>query len=443
MSLLAVHGEALAQAKPEEPAPLPSLPATTAGGDPGTVAPTPSAPAAAPAQVAEEPSRSASPAAPATVVPETPPASATAGSSAMVTPFGYVEASFAWNGNRPSNGVTAYRGFDNRHASFMLQNAVLGANAQAGSLLSARVALQVGTMPASYYLAEPLRPGSSSVATSDATYWRHVQEAFLQADAPVGKGLRFQLGTYLSPVGFESVQIKENPNWSHSNLFFGLPYYHTGLRVSYPFTDKLRVTAGVFNGWNSVIDNNEAKSVELSAEYEDKENGILVDAVYLGGVERPDGAPEGPAWRHLFDASGKVDVTDFLTLAAHANYGFERNRFGTASWWAAALYAKVSIVRGVRIALRGDRFHEHLATAASGTSSPVFWGGAEWVTSGTATLEAQPFDNLVVRLEGRHDVAEVPLYYKGGVAGDGSDRAPFLANARTQTTATLGATVWF
>ena len=35
--------------KPEEPAPLPSLPAITAGGDPGTVAPTPSAPAAAPA----------------------------------------------------------------------------------------------------------------------------------------------------------------------------------------------------------------------------------------------------------------------------------------------------------------------------------------------------------------------------------------------------------
>jgi hypothetical protein len=203
------------------------------------------------------------------------------------------------------------------------------------------------------------------------------------------------------------------------------------------------VTSGVFNGWNSVVDNNEAKSVELSAEYEDKESGILVDAVYLGGVERPDGAPEGPGWRHLFDASGKVDVTDFLTLAAHADYGFEPNRFGTASWWAAAFYAKVSIVRGVRVALRGDRFHEHLATAASGASSPIFWGGAEWVTSGTATLEVQPFDNLVVRLEGRHDVAEAPLFYKGDVAGDGSDKTPFLANARTQTTGTLGATVWF
>lgn len=359
-----------------------------------------------------------------------------------VVPYGYVEAAFAWNLNRPSNGITAYRGFDNRHATFLLQNAVLGANATSGPV-SARLALQVGAMPASYYGAEPDRPGAGGVAASNAALWRYLQEAFVTYEAPVGRGLRFQLGLYASPVGYESIPIKDNWTWSHSNLFFGLPFYHTGLRVSYPVTDELTVYTAVFNGWNSVVDNNEAKSVEASVEYKTKDDRALVDVMYLGGIERPSGAPEGPAWRHLFDANARVEVTKSFGVIGHADYGFESNRFGTARWWAAALYTRVSFTPRLRLVLRADRFHEHLATGARGTSNPIFWGGAEWVRSGTATFEVKPHENLLVRLEGRHDVAEQPLYYGRDVRGDGTTIAPFVPNGRTQTTITLGASAWF
>lgn len=358
-----------------------------------------------------------------------------------LAPFGWIETAFSWNFNRPSNGITAYRGFDNRHSTFVIQNAVLGANASQGPF-SARVALQVGTMPAAYVgNNEPVHPGGGTVAPSDGTYWRYLQEAFVSYDTGLGRGLRLQLGLYTSPIGYESVAVKDNWHWSHGNLFFGLPYYHTGLRASYPVTDTVTVNAAVVNGWNSIVDNNEAKSVESSVEY--KGEHVQLEALYFGGVERASGAPEGPWWRHLFDVNAKVDATSFLSFIGEANYGIEPNRFGAARWWAGALHARASLVDKVRFAVRADHFHEDLATGVRGASSPIFWGGAAWVESGTATLEVQPHDHVVVRLDGRHDIAEAPLFFGRNVAGDGSAAAPFVANARTQTTVTLGATAWF
>jgi hypothetical protein len=38
---------------------------------------------------------------------------------------GYVEALYQWNFNSPSNGITNYRGFDNRHNTFTVSNIAL------------------------------------------------------------------------------------------------------------------------------------------------------------------------------------------------------------------------------------------------------------------------------------------------------------------------------
>src|SRR5262245_23384334 len=47
---------------------------------------------------------------------------------------GYVELNYSYNFGRPENGVTNYRGFDNRHDSFTLSNAMLGATVEYQSL---------------------------------------------------------------------------------------------------------------------------------------------------------------------------------------------------------------------------------------------------------------------------------------------------------------------
>lgn len=391
------------------------------------------------------PSETAAPPIPSTPQPvEAPAAPARSeGPTLKVTPIGYVEAHYAHNFNRPSNGITNYRGFDNRHNSFTLANAALGANADYGPV-TARLILQIGSTPSTYYLGEPTLAGAGGANASSAELWKYLQEANVSWKAPAGRGLLLQMGLFPSPIGYEVFAVKDNWNYSRSNLFFGLPYYHTGLRATYEWTDELSTTLSIFNGWNTVVDSNEEKSLQTNVTYK-VPSKLLVQVLYFGGVERPSGArPEGPYWRHHVDAFAQYDATTWLSLAGQADYGWEPNRIGMARWVAGALYARIKPVERVYVALRGDRFHEHLATDGGGRSSaPIFWGGVEWVSSATATLDVRPSDHLSARLEYRHDMADTPLYFGRNVQGDGSTTAPYVANARTQDTLLLGATAWF
>ncbi len=425
--------------------------ATTGQVDPTPpVAPAPTTPPPPPIDATVVPAPARSPSAPPsepkdpTVTPGTTPAPSGDDDKPLLklTPLGYVEALYSYNFNRPSNGITNFRGFDNRHNTFTLSNVALGANAEVGPVTT-RLILQYGSTGSTYYLGEPTRAGSGGANGSSSELWKYVQEANVAWKAPVGRGLVIQLGLVPSPIGYETFAVKDNWNWSRSNLFFGFPFYHTGIRASYEWTDALSMTFGVFNGWNSVVDNNEEKSFQATVAYKIPDK-LLVQALYFGGIERPTGSPEGPYWRHTFDLFGQFDATTWLSFTGQADYGFESNRIGTARWWAGAAYARVKPVDKVYIAVRGDRFTEHLATDGSGrASNALFWSGVEWVSSLTATLDVRPIDRMSIRLEYRHDVAEKPLYFGRNVAGDGSAAAPFVANARTQDTMLLGATAWF
>src|SRR5687768_10183125 len=77
-----------------------------------------------------------------------------------VTIGGYVELFYSLNARLPSNRITNLRGFDNRDRTFTLSNVVLDAKGERGPLM-ARVVLQVGSTPSTYYLAEPSFAGSS------------------------------------------------------------------------------------------------------------------------------------------------------------------------------------------------------------------------------------------------------------------------------------------
>ncbi len=351
-----------------------------------------------------------------------------------------VEAAFSYNFNQPSNGITNERGFDNRHDTFILSNAVLDTQWEKGPI-AARMMVQFGQTPDTYYLAEPSVHGTASVPAESSSTWKYLQQAYASYRAPLGLGLTFQLGIFLSPIGIEGMAEKDDWNWSRSNLFFGLPFYHTGLRATQQLTDKLAATIAVYNGWNSVIDDNPEKSISGQLAYTDSDR-LLFSVLYFGGVERPEHAPEGRAFRNLFDAWVQAKIVGPLWVATNVDTGFEPNNFGTSWWGAAAGYVRVQPIRWLYVAGRGDFFREHRASDAEGTASPIFWPVA-WVASGTATLEVRPLDGLLARLEYRHDQAADALYFAGHVAGTGTTKAPFVPNARKQDTMTFGATAWF
>jgi hypothetical protein len=352
---------------------------------------------------------------------------------------GYVEIPYQWNFNEPSNFVTNYRGFDNRHNMFTVENATLDARGSLGPL-SAHVAMQFGLAPETYYLAEPVSHGTSAAGTTGPSVWKFLQQANLAYVAPLGRGLTIDGGLFLSPIGPEGLAIRDQWNWSRSDLFFGLPFYHAGVRATYPLTERWTASLQLYNGWNSVVDNNPELSPAFQLTYNDGDK-VTFNALYFGGVERNVGAPEGRAWRNLFDTYLQVTPLEWLQLLAHFDGGFEPNHFGISSWLAGALYARVHPFQKLYFTARADYFHEGIAKNADGQAAPIFWSGAAWIASGTLTADYRPADNISVRLEFRHDEAQKDLFFAGQVPMSTDGFA--IPNARTQNTLTVGAVAWF
>lgn len=339
--------------------------------------------------------------------------------SASITVGAWVETYFAWNFNEPENGVTAFRGFDARHNSFALSNAVVDTRWTAGAV-SGRLALQTGDTPDIYYGPE---------ATSDI---RHILEATIAWKAPMGKGLTMDGGIFLSPIGPEGIPVKDNWNWSRSTLFFGLPFYHAGARATYAVSERWNLTGGVYNGWNNVTDQNGRKSISLQGLYT-RPDKVTASILYFGGVERPRGAPEGQPWRNLFDSHITVTVSPRLSVLAHADAGFENTTFGRASWRGGALSARVKANEWLFIAGRADILDETIPSSPAGSASSLFFPTTR-VQSLTGTFDARPADHVSIRLEFRHDSAADPIYFKGSNAA---------ASAKSQSTVTFGMTAWF
>lgn len=371
--------------------------------------------------------------------PTSPVVNAVTGALQSVTLSGTAEVFYQWSFNEPSNQISNFLGFNNRHNTFTLSNVALGAEWDASGVVG-KITLQVGHTPDTYYAAEPSFPGGSGANATGPNLWKLVQQAYGGYRIPVGKGILITAGLFLSPIGPEGMLVKDNWNLSRSNLFFGLPFYHTGLRASYPITDEWALSVAGYNGWNSVTDNNDEKSVSAQVTYT-KPNKLALSMLYFGGVERPRRAPEGRAWRHLLDAHATIQATPRLALLAHANVGVEPNALGTSAWAAGALYARVEVLRSLFVAARGDVFFERVARGPGGAAAPIFWP-AEWVSSGTATVEARPVDQVSFRLEYRHDHAASDMYFGGAVSEDGVT-APFVPNRSSQDTLTLGGAAWF
>lgn len=351
----------------------------------------------------------------------------------------YAEAFYQWNFNGPSNGITNVRGFDNRHDTFTLANVAFDARWDSERLLG-RMTLQFGHTPSTYYSSEPALAGSSGANATSAELWKYLQQAYVGYRFDVGRGLEVTAGLFLSPIGPEGMAVRDNWSWSRSNLFFGLPFYHTGVRAKLELSDRWSITAGGYNGWNSVVDGNDEKSVSGQLEYR-RDETIHASFLYFGGVERPREAVEGRAFRHLFDAHVTWNVTASLSLIAHANGGFEPNAFGTSGWGAGALHARHRLVENVFVAARGDVFVEEVAASGEGRATPIFWA-VPWVSSGTLTIDYRPHPRVSFRGELRHDHAGGPLYFGGAVEGDGV-ASPFVPNRPSQDTLTCGVTTWF
>src|SRR5207244_956039 len=75
--------------------------------------------------------------------------------------------------------------------------------------------------------------GASGQFAAESPY-KNIEEAYGSYMAPVGEGLQFDVGKFVTNAGAEVIEAKDDWNYTRSLLFqLAIPFYHTGVRMTF------------------------------------------------------------------------------------------------------------------------------------------------------------------------------------------------------------------
>jgi predicted porin len=223
------------------------------------------------------------------------------------------------------------------------------------------------------------------------------------------------LGKFITHIGAEVIEGYDgwNSNFSRSFLFgLAIPFTHTGLRASYDINDQLSVLGVIANGWDNTTDNNDSKSIGFQVAYSPSDDlSILFN--WMGGNEQDDSDHE---FRQIFDIVVDVAVSNQLSLQFNLDYGTEEDEGvggGTAEWFGLAGIVRYDVNKWFSMNFRAEFFNDNDGVR-TGTIGQDLW-------EITITPEFRINNNMVVRVEYRHDDSNRLTFDDGAGVSDSQD----------------------
>jgi len=231
---------------------------------------------------------------------------------------------------------------------------------------------------------------------------------------------RFTIGQFGTHVGYELIDAPLNFNYSLSYLFGNGPFYHTGAKLAYSFSDKAGLMVGITNGWDNMYAWNKKKTAiaqvylapvegwNLYLNYVggDQKNGYSFPTIGNPTAQIPDSV-KTPS--HLFDLTTTYQVTDAFKIGLNAAYGTgkllpngDSSSYGTANWYGAALYLNYSFSDKFALGVRAEHFNDKDGVRYITASTGVKGTYNEFTLTGDIKLEDGMFN---IKPEFRLDVA--------------------------------------
>ncbi len=323
---------------------------------------------------------------------------------------GFVDAYYSRNFNQPSNRTDKLRNFDIVDNQFNLSLA---------EIVLQKKAEPVGfRLDADFGTANDVVQGIAPYGTTPYNTLTSIQQAYLTAIVPIGAGLTVDAGKFVTHMGYEVIESKDNWNYSRSLLFaWAIPYYHTGIRLTYPVSNNFTAALHVVNNWNSTIDNNDFKSLGLALNYALSGSTAFTLNV-MDGVEESD--PNIAGKKTVFDIILTHQLTDALALTVNADYGDERTFSGLPIWKGVAAYGRYAIDSISAIALRLEIFDDPMGYA-TGLNVPKLD-----IKEITGTYEYKFSNSLLLRGEARYDFSNAAIFDKKTVVNSKKDQPTLL-----------------
>jgi len=317
---------------------------------------------------------------------------------------GSVDLNYHYNINRPTStgaavAANGYRVFDVNPNTFNVGLVELAIENNPADWIGFRSDLDFGRDAAFYHAA----------GLGAATDIFDLQQAYMTLKADVGNGLTFKIGKFVTLHGAEVIEAASNRNASRSLLFnYAIPFTHTGVLVSTPFSDMVSLDVGIVNGWNNVLDNNNGKSFHLMFTVKPTDQITW----YLGGSVGPEAAGNDGTYRFLVDTTISYALNDDWTFTLNYDLG-QDNTVGGGSggvdWQGFAAYVDWKSTESFGLTLRGEYYDDDVATLGPPTGATA----SGRLFEGTLTSHWYLADGLDLRFEFRHDHGNAASFLNG------------------------------
>jgi len=354
---------------------------------------------------------------------------------------------YEYNFNNPVGRVNLLRAYDVLSHEFSLNQASVildhPPNVAEGRRWGGRLDLQFGQAT------DTLQGNPANEPRPDI--YRSIFQAYGTYVAPVGKGLNVDFGKWSSALGIEGNYTKDQMNYSRAFWFNFLPFYHMGIRASYPLSDRFSLNYWIVNGTNQVEATNGFKD-ELFGFTAKPQKSVAWTVNYYLGQEHPDRAPAsncGPipvqpglcfvairpapnGLTHIFDTYASWQATPKLTVALEADYFLQRLWQHAAPGQSSApshvdggaAYVKYQLTQKTAIATRAEYLSDR---------GGLFSGITQALKENTVTFDYNVFDGFLMRYEWRRDFSNQPSFL--------TDTQGLLS--KQQQTATVGLIWWW
>ena len=328
---------------------------------------------------------------------------------------GHVAASYNYNFRDPKSQNNTLRLFDDKANQFDINQAELYVEKPTSEASPIGFGLDV-LLGRDAKKVHSLGLGISSSEDPTKTEPFDLTQAYVTYKVPIGKGLDLKGGKMVTLHGAEVIRRTGNFNISRSLAFsYAIPFTHTGVMATYPFTDWLSTTVGIVNGWDNTDDNNRGKSFHGAATVTPpflKDFALTVGGTW-GAEQRFAGDTANGPKRGLLDVIATYKPIAPLTLTLNYDYGRQPD-LGvdpitgtfvagnqTAVWHAVAAYATYDITDRISVGVRGEYFKDQDGFRLPGATP----GSKLEVWEATLTGRYKLFDHVFASIEYRHDEA--------------------------------------
>ena len=248
-----------------------------------------------------------------------------------------------------------------------------------------------------------------------------ITQAYVDVNVPVGNGLKFRAGKFVTFLSYETIDPRNNPFYSRSLLFSQVPATQTGLLAFYTINDQWQVAGGITRGWDQATEDNNG-SVDTLGQVIWTPNKQWT--AILNGTVGPEDSHDSSHYRVAIDPVVTWRATDKLKLGGEALYIYDGGAQGNVlsngtgfshaygDVWGAALYASYNINEYFTANVRAEKLHQYLNDSLTGLGNQNFYEITLGVT--IVPLPKDPLgQNIIIRPEVRYDFSEDKAFSAG------------------------------